>query len=306
MVDKKKILVLGGTGFIGSNLLYTLDKDKFEVMSISMNLSKFPVENVTYIHDDINNLSDKNLIKIKNIDFHYIINLSGYIDHSLFKDRGNQSIENHFIALTKIIKILSRKNLKLFLQVGSSDEYGNMPAPQHENYRESPISPYSLAKVAATHFLQMLYRTEKFPSAIFRLFLTYGPRQDKKRFLPQIISSCLNDATFDVSEGQQLRDFCYIDDVIQAILLALDNPNIHGEVLNIASGQPISVREVTEFIQLTIGKGYPEYGKIKYRPGENMKLFANIDKAKRILGWEPRTSFEEGIRKTIEWFKYHN
>ena len=81
------------------------------------------------------------------------------------------------------------------------------PPPQCEELREQPISPYSLAKVASTHFLQMLQRTEGFPAVVLRLFLTYGPHQDNRRFLPQIIQACLRDDEFAVSDGHQLRDF---------------------------------------------------------------------------------------------------
>ena len=134
----------------------------------------------------------------------------------------------HFTALQNLLEVIPRGKLKRFVQIGSSDEYGNASAPQHETLREQPISPYSLAKVASTHFLQMLHLTENFPAVTLRLFLTYGPGQDTGRFLPQIIRGCLADLTFPTSAGKQLRDFCYLDDTVRAILQALNVPKVDG------------------------------------------------------------------------------
>ena len=172
--------------------------------------------------------------------------------------------------------------------------------------REKPISPYSLAKVASTHFLQMLSRTENFPAVTLRLFLTYGPGQDYGRFLPKIIRGCLDNAAFPTSTGEQLRDFCYVDDTARSILQSLVVPEAVGNVINIASGKPVSIREMIEKICALTGSGKPLYGKVNYRTGENMTLYANISKAKKILNWEPLTKLDEGLKKTIDWYKDHS
>ena len=204
------------------------------------------------------------------------------------------------------MKILPRRRLKRFVQIGSSDEYGNATAPQHEDQREHAISPYSFAKVACTHFLQMLNRSENFPAVTLRLFLTYGPGQGINRFLPQIIRGCLDDATFPTSAGEQLRDFCYVDDSVQAILQALTHPEVEGDVFNVASGIPVSIREMVEKVRNITGSGNPQFGEVSYRNGENMSLYANISKAKRILNWQSTTNLDKGLKKSIEWFANNN
>ena len=123
--------------------------------------------------------------------------------------------------------------------------------------RESPISPYSAAKVSATHLIQMLSNTEGFPGVVLRFFLVYGPGQNAQRFIPQIINGCLDDKTFPTSAGEQLRDFCYIDDVVEAMLLAAQSQAAQGHVINIASGQPTCIRDVIETIQAKVGRGQP-------------------------------------------------
>jgi nucleoside-diphosphate-sugar epimerase len=199
-----------------------------------------------------------------------------------------------------LLQLLDWSKLKRFVQVGSSDEYGNHPPPQHEKMRELPISPYSLGKVASTQFLQMLHRTQDFPAVIVRLFLTYGPGQDNKRFFPATIQGCLSGDPFPTTAGEQLRDFCYVDDIAEGILATLTNEQVNGEIINLASGNPVTIRDATELIQKTLGRGAPEFGKIPYRVGENMALYADVYKAKRILDWKPLVTFEEGVERTID------
>ena len=271
---KSELLITGGTGFIGRNLAMDAVERGYKttVLSLHSPESKNKIIGVDYLQADLTDLAQlQNILSSKVFD--YVVNLSGYIEHSHFRKGGLKVIHNHFIGVQNLLQSIDWPALQCFVQIGSSDEYGNLPAPQHEGMRESPISPYSLGKVSATQLLQMLYRTEGFPSIILRPFLVYGPSQDNARFLPQIIQGCLSDALFPASEGRQLRDFCYVKDVTRAILMSLENGKILGEVIN-----------------------------IPYRSKENMELYADISKAKEILGWSPEVSFDEGIEQTIQHF----
>lgn len=305
-MNTPRLLVIGGTGFIGHHLLKSVQQKGWKMTSVSLNSpteERF-VDGVHYLHFDMANQS---LVKkYLGEDFNYVVNLSGYINHQLFRDGGSHLIDTHFTALQNLLEVLPRRKLKRFVQIGSSDEYGNASAPQLEDLREKPISPYSFAKVASTHFLQMLHRTENFPAVTLRLFLTYGPGQDAGRFLPQIIRGCLDDVTFPTTEGKQIRDFCYVDDTVRAILQTLVVPEAVGNIINIASGKPVSIREMIEKVRMISGSGNPLYGKVNYRPGENMSLYANIFKAKRILNWEPIINIDKGLKKSIDWFENSN
>ena len=139
----------------------------------------------------------------------------------------------------------------------------------------------------------MLYRTENFPAVTLRLFLTYGPGQDFGRFLPQIIHGCLDEAAFPTTAGEQLRDFCYVEDSVRAILQALVVTDFSGEVFNIGSGVPVSIHEMIEKICILTCSGDPQHGELPYRPDENMALYANISKAKKIFKWETKIKFEQ-------------
>ncbi len=303
----KRILILGAHGFIGNHLVCKALQQGYQVTAVSLHNTEFalPLPENAACTSLLVDMTQRELVQsfLKDRSFHYVINGSGYIQHTLYQNGGRALIDQHFSTLLNLVECLDRDILEGFVQIGSSDEYGNLPAPQSEASREAPISPYSLGKVASTQFLQMLHRTEAFPATIVRLFLAYGPGQNNQRFLPQIIQGCLADKVFPTSAGEQLRDFCYVEDLVDGILSALTTPQAHGEVINLASGTGVSIRSMIETVCHVIGRGRPQFGEIPYRPGENMRLYADIAKAKAELGWQPHTSIEHGLRKTIEYYQ---
>lgn len=297
-------MVVGGNGFIGRHIVDRGVGLGWDVTSLSLSPPGADAKNPTvrYVAADITD-SDALNRTLTGSAFEYVVNCGGYIEHTLFFSGGRRVFDTHFVGVLNLAQLLNRDVLKSFINIGSSDEYGNNPAPQLETHREAPISPYSLGKVAATHFLQMLYRTEGLPSTTLRLFLTYGPGQDVRRFLPQIIKGCLEGRSFPTSEGRQLRDFCFIEDTVEAIFAALSNPAARGETINIASGTGVSIRQMIETVQGQIGRGEPRFGEIAYRPGENMALWADVSKARTLLGWSAKVTLAAGLGKTIQWFK---
>ncbi len=300
-----KLLVVGGTGFIGYHVAKRAICKGFDVYSISRNrpVPLREVKGVKYKFLDLLNYQDlKKFLNNKKID--YVINTSGCINHTLFKDGGNHVFENHFSATKNLINLLDREHLKCFIHLGSSDEYGKNISPISEIQRESPISPYSFAKVATSYLLQMLKITEQFPAIILRLFLVYGPAQDKERFLPNLIINSLKNNNISITLGEQIRDYCYIEDVLNAIFLSFDNRNnALGNVINIASGNPIKIKEMVCKVNSLIGKGKPLFGSIKYRENESMSLYADINKAKKLLNWKPIYKIDEGLKETINWYR---
>lgn len=301
--DTDRILIIGGTGFIGKHLVKRCLKDTPHVTSLRLTEKAHPdMDPPALLHADLNDRNELHAC-LGGKAYDYIFNLGGYIDHTPYFKGGRANIESHLTGLMNLLDTIDTGALRSFVQIGSSDEYGNAPAPQREEVREGPISPYSFAKTAASHLIQTLSRTEGFPGAVLRLFLVYGPGQDDRRFLPQIIKGCLNDKEFKTSEGGQLRDFCYIDDAVDAMALAALTPEAGGHIINIASGVPVSIREMIEKTVNIIGSGKPLWGSHPYREGENMELYADIALAKKLLKWSPATNLEEGLKRTIEYLK---
>lgn len=249
----------------------------------------------------------KNKVLIKNFfinnEFNYVINLGGYIDHSDLSKNGDEVLKVHLESLFYICKFINKKKLEHFIQIGSSDEYGNNTSPQLEKMIEDPFSIYSYAKAAATRFVMTLFKIEEFPVTVLRPFLVYGPGQDLNRFIPQVIKGCLDDKTFPTSAGKQFRDFCYIDDFAKSVIKVIGKKKTFGKIYNIGSGKKIKIKNVVNLIRFIIKKGNPQFGLFSYRKYENMSLYPSIKKIRLDIGWKPKVKLEEGLKKTIKYYK---
>ena len=301
-IIKPKLLVIGGTGFIGTNLVRKLLKLGAKVTSLSLKREKNKLthKNLKHIFCDYTKIGPLK----KKIDkpFKYVVNLGGYIDHSKFFAGGRQVIDNHFLSTINLLLSLKQRKLKRYLHIGTCDEYGANVSPIKENSREDPITSYAFAKLASINLLIMLNKTENFPASVIRLFLVYGPHQKNDRLIPQVINGCLKKRNFPVSKGNQLRDFVHVDDVVDAILKSLTNKNARGQIINIGSGKPRKIKKIVENVKKISKGGYPQFGKIKFRKDEILKLYPNIKKAKNKINWIPKISFEKGLRSTIKFY----
>ena len=301
---KKKILVIGGTGFIGSHLIKRSLKNGWQVTSLSLKKNKKKIfKNVRYINVDF---SDYYKLKSKlNFNFDYIVNLGGYINHSSKKSDEKNILKNHFESTLNLI-LLSNRKLKRYVHIGYSDEYGFSKSPIKESSIDSPSSIYAKAKNISTSLLLKLYKNSSFPVTILRLFIVYGPNQKKDRLLPYVITQSLKNSKIYLSHGKQLRDFCYVDDIIDAIMICIKNKKSLGQIFNLGYGKPFSVKEIVNKIIHITGKGKPKYNFFTGKKNENLKLYPSIKKANKILKWTPRVSIENGLTKTIKSYKYIN
>ncbi len=302
-MNNKSILVFGGNGFIGKNFVNKFCKNNSVTVVYFKKKNNFiKKNNVEYINLDIK--SYKQISKKLSLDYDYIVNLSGYVDHSNLNNSGFSVIDTHLLGLFNLVKYFKKSNqLKKFIQIGSGDEYGNNIMPFRELKREQPFSPYSYAKVAANHFLEMSFKNIEFPAVGCRIFLSYGPYQDYNRLIPQVIFGCLNNLSFPVSSGKQYRDFCYIDDVVNAIEVLIKSRKTSGNIYNIGSAKPIMVKTIIKKIHKIIGTGNPKFGNNPLRKNENLKLFANTDKIFKDTKWKPKIDIDDGLKKTIKYYK---
>lgn len=301
----KNVLVIGGSGFIGSalvNRLCTLDANLFSLGLPISEKNTLSDNGVHHIFADLRNAEDL-ATKLSKHSFQYVFNLGGFVNHSPFLKEGRSVIDAHFVGTLNLLESIYTDELLRYVHIGSSDEYGSAKAPQSENMREAPISPYSVAKTAATHLVESLARSEGLPGVVARFFLVYGPEQGTERFIPFLIKNCLEGKQFPTSKGEQLRDFCFIDDIVDGLLLCAIKEEAIGKTFNLASGEPISIRQMINSLVEIIGSGEPDFGAYPYRPGENMELYADITKAKEILDWKPQIPLNEGLQRTLAWFK---
>jgi len=295
---KKKILVVGGTGFIGFYLAKHCIKKKFKVVSFSKNHPRKIryLKTVKYLQGDISKKKD---LDILNEPFDYVVNLGGYVDHK----NKIKTFNSHLKGCKNLSNYFLKKKIKSFIQLGSSGEYGGIKSPQKETSQGNPKSFYAKAKFLATSHLLNLYRNYKFPVTILRLYQGYGPKQDINRFIPIVIEACLENKKFDCSNGNQLRDFVHVEDIVVAIIKSIDNKRAKGEIINIGSGKPKKIKNIINFLVNRLKGGKPLFGKIKLRKDEILKIYPDISKAKKILKWRPKINFTKGLINTITHYK---
>ena len=184
--------------------------------------------------------------------------------------------------------------------MGSSVEYGSLRSPQKENGKCNPKSIYGQAKLLASTHIINLYKKKKFPGVVLRMYLAYGPKQDLNRFLPIIIDGCKKNKKFPCSKGNQFRDFVHIDDVVDIIMKSLTNKKAKGQIINVGTGKPKKLKNIIKYVRKISNGGSPQFGKIKLRKEEILKIYQSIKKAKSLVNWKPRISFQRGIKDTIK------
>ena len=298
----KKILIAGGSGFIGYHLAKKALKKRYSVSIISTKrpLKKRYLKKVKYIYCDITN--KKKLKKKLNSNFDFIVNLAGYVNHQ----EKTKTYNSHYKGCKNLADIFLKKKFISFLQIGSSAEYGHSKAPHSEFTKCDIKSNYAKAKFDAHNYLNKLYRKNDFKFNVIRLYQVYGPKQELNRFIPIVIHNCLKNKNFPSSEGKQSRDFLFIDDVVNAIFKVLNNKKSVNQTYNIGFGKPLNIKSlIMKIVNLCKG-GKPLFGKIKLRKDESLLSYPNILKAKKTLKWQPKVNIDEGLKKTINYYKLNN
>ena len=298
----KKILITGGTGFIGYHLAKKCLKLNWKVTSLSSNRPKKvrKLKKVKYLIADISSKKKlKNKIKIN---FDYVVNLAGYVDHS----RKLKTIKSHYNGCKNISSLFINSKIKKFIQIGSSIENGKINSPQIENNTSNRkiLSAYGEAKLLSSNFLLDLNKKYNFPVTILRLYLIYGPYQDPNRVIPITILNSIFNKKFDCSDGRQSRDFLYIDDLVDGIIkILIKKDNLSGEIINLGSGKPTKIKKIIKNVVNLVGSGKPIFGKVRFRKDEINKLYPNLNKAKKLINWAPKTDLNLGLKKTILFYK---
>ena len=299
---KKKLLVVGGTGFLGSHVCQEAIKKNFKVISVSSKKTKFnKIKKVKYIKCDISNST---IIQKKlNFEVDYIINFGGYVDHS---DK-NKTYQSHFEGCKNLVDFYKKKKIKKFIQIGSSLEYGKIKSPHKENIMTKKVtllkSIYAKSKLLSTNYCISTFKKNFFPVTVLRPYLVYGPGQKINRLIPFIISKSLTNKKFPCSSGVQIRNFLFVDDFVKAIFKTLTKKKVNGEIINIGSNENLRVKKVILMIKNYLNSGKPMFGEIELRKDESLKYYPSIKKAKNLINWKPLIKFENGIIKTIKYYK---
>ena len=307
-------LVTGGAGFIGSHLVRRL-VGRGESVRVVDNLSNGKLERlldvrsaIDFVHGD---LSDADCCD-------RVVRDAAFVLHQAAIPSVQRSIRDpiasnraNVTATLNLLESCRKFGVRRFVYAASSSVYGDTPVlPKREDMPANPLSPYALQKFVGERYVLMYHALFRLETVILRYFNVFGPSQDPNSeysaVIPKFISKLLRREPITIfGDGEQSRDFTYVDNVVEANLLALDAANATGTVCNIGSGMRITLNQLVRNIEQILGyKAEIEY--LSARPGDVRDSLADINLAKRSLGYSPRISMQEGLMQTIEWFRHHS
>ncbi|RQW80489.1 MAG: NAD-dependent epimerase/dehydratase family protein [Methanothrix sp.] len=310
-LNGKRVLITGATGFIGANLarmallegsdVYIITRTESDKWRIGDILGDIVEYNADY---DVDLLDQDKLNRIiARIRPEVIYHTATYGGRPGQKDTL-KIVQTNLIGTINLIKACRKFGFDLFVNTGSSSEYGVKERAMHEGDLLEPVNDYGVSKSAATQYCRAVAKNEDLPIVTLRLFSPYGSYEESTRLIPSVILSCLKGMKPKISSPYFVRDFVYIQDVLDAYAKLSNVPCLSGEVFNIGSGKQCTVGDVAnKIIELSCGGFELETGAPQAWPNEPKKWEADISKANDILGWKPKYDLENGLAETIRWFE---
>ena len=306
----EKFLVTGGAGFIGSNICKKLVSQKCFVRVVD-NLLTGRKSNLAEIMDKIEfveaDMGDEQVARaaMKDIDVVFHEGALPSVPRSV--DEPDLT-HRHCVDATFTLLLAARDaGIKRFVYAASSSAYGDTPTlPKVETMCPSPLSPYAVGKLVGEYYCSVFSQVYGLETIALRYFNVFGPQQDPKSqyaaAIPAFVTSILKDKPPTIyGDGEQSRDFTYIDNVVEANLLAARAPKTSGQVVNIACGQAVTVNEIIALINKSLNKNVkPIY--TDARPGDVKHSLADITAATKLIGFKPVISFEQGLQTAIQWY----
>jgi dTDP-glucose 4,6-dehydratase len=318
----KTFLVTGGAGFIGSNFvhhLYDTHPDYrvlvLDLLTYAGSLENLPSDvhygssshngRLQFWYGDVRNASlVDSLVEQADVVVHFAaethVTRSIYDNYHFFETDvlGTQVVAN---SVLKHVKHIDR-----FIHISTSEVYGTARAPlMDEEAPLMPMSPYASAKAGADRLVYSYFATYGLPAIIVRPFNQFGPRQHLEKVIPRFITSCLLGEPLRVhGDGAAERDFTYVEDTCRALdrLAHCDLAPVAGEVINLGSGESISLADLAPLVAKRMHRPDAEIAYVGDRPGQVFRHTADASKARRLLGWHPAVSFEDGLDRTIAWY----
>jgi len=309
-MKKDKFLITGSTGFIGSMLLRTLLERGAKVDIIlrkQSNTSRIDdlLDKVTVYYSDLSSLEElKKIVNDSNPTVIYHLATNGAYS---YQDNADQIIQTNILGTWNLLQAANEIDYELFVNTGSSSEYGFKEEAMRETDIVEPASYYAVTKCAQTLLCSHIARQEKKPIVTLRPFSVYGPYEEPKRLVPTLMRSLLNDEKMNLVSPTIARDYIYVDDMVDAYLKIDELKNNPGEYFNIGTGVQTTIKQIVEKAKAVSGKnGNFAWGEMNNRKWDTDVWVGDISKAKRLLNWQPKHSLEEGIKKTFDWFSKNN
>jgi dTDP-glucose 4,6-dehydratase len=317
------IIVTGGLGFIGSNLIKLLEKKNYYIINIdkinySSNVKNIPdnIQNYKFYKVDINNRTAiKNIINKYNPKIIYNLAAETHVDRSI--DDPKNFINSNILGIYNLLEVIRSLKKKIkFIQISTDEVYGDIENKKNSKELDAynPSSPYAASKASGDLLIKSYIRTYKIFAIITNCCNNYGPNQYPEKLIPTIIYNLIRKEKIPIyGSGKNIREWIYVEDHCKA-LIKIGQKGLIGENYNIGSGKTFNNIEIAKIIIKIFSKIKNKYqykGKIKFvkdRPGHDLKYSLNSDKIKEELNWKCETNFNVGIKKTIEWYlgKFEN
>ena len=311
-MKNKRIVITGGAGFIGSNLATALCKDN-EVVILddistgkSQNIDRLvKSELVTLVKGDI---TDIELLKRTFEGTEYVFHLAAIASVAESIENPDLTTEVNLTGTMNVLIASKDKGVKKVVNTSSASVYGNLSTvPLTEDMQTYPESPYGAQKLGGEQYCRVFYEVYGIPSTSLRCFNVYGPNQDPGSEYSAVIPKFISDITKNIpptifGDGNQTRDFIFVEDVVQANILVAENSASDGKVINIACGKETSINDLASKIIELIGKDMrPIHA--EEREGDIRRSIADISLAKKLLSFKPKFTLEDGLKITIEHFQ---
>ena len=305
-------LVTGGAGFIGSHIAQALAASGARVRVID-DLSTGHRENLEEIGGEVDfhqaSLADEKALLRALEDVELVFHEAAI--PSVPRSVKNP-VETHVACVDATFSLLNAarsNNVRRIVYAASSSAYGDQPKlPKEEEMRPDPLSPYAVAKLVGEYYCQVFTRAYNLETVCLRYFNVFGPRQDPSSeysgVISRFISALLSDEQPVIyGDGEQSRDFTYIADVVAANMRAAESSAAVGRVINFARGERTTLNQLLDILKSITGRDEAQAEYREPRAGDVRHSLADITRARELLGYEPQTSLEEGLRLTIDWWK---
>ncbi len=311
----KRVLVTGGAGFISSNFIHhLLAKTPYEVVSLDAltyagNLDNLggvmSHERLSFVHGDIR---DAELVHDVVSEVDVIVNAAAesHVEKSI-AEGAREFVTTNVEGTQILLDAIREAPVERFILISSSEVYGTAECvPMDEEHPLNPRSPYAATKAGADRLAYSYFVTYGLPVVIVRPFNNYGSRQHPEKVIPRFITQALRDEPLTVhGDGHASRDWLYVDDDAEAIEAVIAAPldDLAGEVVNVATGADISIAEIADRVLAAVGKPASLKSFVPERPGQVDRHIGSTEKMARLTGWRARMSFDQGLVRTIDWYR---
>ncbi len=311
----KRVLVTGGAGFISSGIVrHLLEATPHEVVSLDALTYAGNLENIadvmshprlSFVHGDIRDAALMQEL-VEGVDVIVNAAAESHVEKSI-EHGASEFVTTNVEGTQILLDAIRRTPVERFILISSSEVYGTAEyAPMDEQHPLNPRSPYAATKAGADRLAYSYFVTYGLPIVTLRPFNNYGPRQHPEKVVPRFITQALRDEPLTVhGDGHASRDWLYVGDDAEAIEATIEAPieEVAGEVINVATGVDISVAEIAGLVLDAVGKPRDRVVYVDERPGQVDRHIGTTDRAKELLSWEARTTFAQGLERTVAWYR---